>query len=62
MSNCPKCNEKLSPFYMKQNCPKCGKSLFKGKGGVITCSNTDCGYSYKAPRKNAKKSQENDDE
>jgi DNA topoisomerase-1 len=45
-----------------ENCPKCGKSLFKGKGGVITCSNTDCGYSYKAPRKNSKKSQENDDE
>ena len=27
MSNCPKCNEKLSPFYMKQNCPKCGINL-----------------------------------
>ena len=27
MSNCPKCNEKLSPFYMKQNCPKCGTNL-----------------------------------
>ena len=27
MSNCPKCNEKLSPFYMKQDCPKCGTNL-----------------------------------
>ncbi len=28
MSNkCPKCNEKLSPFYMKQNCPKCNTNL-----------------------------------
>lgn len=27
MSNCPKCNEKLSPFYFKQTCPKCGANL-----------------------------------
>ena len=27
MSNCPKCNEKLSPFYLKQNCPHCGANL-----------------------------------
>ncbi len=28
MSNrCPKCNEKLSPLYMKQNCPKCDTNL-----------------------------------
>lgn len=27
MSNCPKCNEKLSPFYMKQTCPKCKTNL-----------------------------------
>ena len=26
-SKCPKCGEKLSPFYMKQNCPKCGVNL-----------------------------------
>lgn len=26
-SRCPKCNEKLSPFYMKQNCPKCNTNL-----------------------------------
>ncbi len=28
MSNkCPKCDEKLSPLYMKQNCPKCNTNL-----------------------------------
>lgn len=27
MSNCPNCNEKLSPFYFKQVCPKCGINL-----------------------------------
>lgn len=28
MSNkCPKCGEKLSPLYMKQNCPKCDTNL-----------------------------------
>ena len=26
-SECPKCGEKLSPFYMKQTCPKCGVNL-----------------------------------
>ncbi len=27
MSNCPKCNTKLSPFYLNQNCPKCNTNL-----------------------------------
>ena len=27
LSNCPNCNEKLSPFYFKQNCPHCGANL-----------------------------------
>ena len=26
-NKCPKCKEKLSVFYMKQNCPKCGANL-----------------------------------
>lgn len=26
-SKCPKCGEKLSPFYLKQTCPKCGVNL-----------------------------------
>lgn len=27
-NTCPKCGEKLSPFYFKQTCPKCGVNLF----------------------------------
>lgn len=26
-NRCPKCNEKLSPFYLKQNCPNCNTNL-----------------------------------
>ena len=41
-----------------EKCPKCGKSLFKGKGGMISCPDSACGYTAKAARKNAKKTQE----
>ncbi len=61
-SNYPECNFMTWDKPTGENCPKCGKSLFKGKGGVITCSNEECGYSFKAPRKNAKKSQDDSDE
>ncbi|MDE5995464.1 MAG: hypothetical protein K2G56_00930 [Eubacterium sp.] len=27
MSNCPKCNKKIGPFYFKQNCPHCNANL-----------------------------------
>ncbi|MDE5670610.1 MAG: hypothetical protein K2I14_03995 [Eubacterium sp.] len=27
MSNCPKCNKKIGPFYFKQNCPHCKANL-----------------------------------
>lgn len=57
-SNYPECNFMTWDKPTGENCPKCGKSLFKGKGGMITCCNTECGYSFKAPRKNAKKSRE----
>lgn len=26
-NTCPKCNKKLSPFYLKQHCPYCGVNL-----------------------------------
>lgn len=26
-NKCPKCEKKLSVFYIKQNCPKCGCDL-----------------------------------
>ena len=61
-SNYPECNFMTWDKPTGENCPKCGKSLFKGKGGMITCSNEACDYTTKATRKNAKKTQdENDD-
>ncbi len=61
-SNYPECNFMTWDKPTGENCPKCGKSLFKGKGGVITCPDEKCGYSFKAPRKNAKKTQEDENE
>lgn len=26
-NKCPKCGEKLSLFYLKENCPKCGANI-----------------------------------
>lgn len=26
-NRCPKCDEKLSPFYLKETCPKCGANI-----------------------------------
>ncbi|MBQ8183899.1 MAG: type I DNA topoisomerase [Clostridia bacterium] len=60
--NYPNCNFMTWDKPTGENCPKCGKSLFKGKGGLITCPDKTCGYSFKAPRKNAKKTQEDDNE
>ena len=60
--NYPTCNFMTWDKPTGENCPKCGKSLFKGKGGLITCPDTSCGYSFKAPRKNAKKAQDDDNE
>ena len=34
-----------------ENCPNCGKSLFKGKGGMITCPDENCGFTKRAQRK-----------
>ena len=61
-SNYPECNFMTWDKPTGENCPKCGKSLFKGKGGLITCPDSACGYSFKAPRKNAKKTQDNENE
>ncbi|MBQ3888214.1 MAG: type I DNA topoisomerase [Clostridia bacterium] len=61
-SNYPDCNFMTWDKPTGENCPKCGKSLFKGKGGMVHCLNEDCGYSFKAPRKNAKKADDGDDE
>lgn len=61
-SNYPECNFMTWDKPTGENCPKCGKSLFKGKGGMINCLNEGCGYSYKAARKNTKKSREDENE
>jgi len=61
-SNYPECNFMTWDKPIGEDCPKCGKALFKGKGGMITCCNEACGYSYKAARKNAKKTQENEND
>ena len=53
--NYPNCNFMTWDKPTGENCPNCGKSLFKGKGGLITCPDAKCGYSVKAPRKNARK-------
>ena len=61
-SNYPECNFMTWDKPTGENCPKCGKSLFKGKGGMISCSNEACDYTCKATRKNAKKTQEENDD
>ncbi len=61
-SNYPQCNFMTWDKPTGENCPKCGKSLFKGKGGIVTCSNEACDYTFKATRKNAKKTQEEKDD
>ena len=61
-SNYPECNFMTWDKPTGDNCPKCGKSLFKGKGGMISCSNEACDYTCKATRKNAKKTQEENDD
>ncbi len=53
-SNYPECNFMTWDKPTGELCPKCGKSLFKGRGGVISCGNEACDYTIKAPRKNAK--------
>lgn len=57
-SNYPDCNFMTWDKPTDEICPKCGKSLFKAKGGMLKCADEACGYEVKAPRKNAKKAQE----
>ncbi len=61
-SNFPECNFMTWDKPTGENCPQCGKSLFKGKGGIVSCSNEACDYSFKAARKNSKKSQDEENE
>ncbi len=49
--NWPECNFMTWDKPTGEKCPNCGKSLFKGKGGVLSCLDEKCGYKGKAKRK-----------
>lgn len=56
-SNYPECNFMTWDAPSDEVCPHCGKSLFKRKGNVLYCPDTEgCGFTKPAPRK--KKSEE----
>ena len=50
----PECDFATWDKPTDEKCPKCGKSLFKGKGGMLSCLDEKCGYTAKATRKSAK--------
>ena len=50
----PECNFMTWDKPTDEICPQCGKSLFKGKGGVVSCLDEKCGYKAKAKRKKDK--------
>lgn len=60
--NYPECNFMTWDKPTGEACPKCGKSLFKGRGGVISCGNEDCDYTTKAPKKSEKNKETKKDE
>lgn len=56
-SNYPECNFMTWDVPSDEVCPRCGKSLFKRKGNVLYCPDTEgCGFTKPATRK--KKSEE----
>lgn len=51
-SNYPNCNFMTWDLPSDEVCPKCGKSLFKKKGNVLYCPDTEgCGFTKPVPRK-----------
>lgn len=52
--NWPECNFMTWDKPTKDKCPNCGKSLFKGKGGMVSCLDEKCGYKAKETRKKSK--------
>ena len=51
-SNYPDCNFMTWDVPSDEVCPKCGKSLFRRKGNVLYCTDTEgCGFTKPAPRK-----------
>lgn len=56
--NYPDCNFMTWDKPTDEVCPQCGKSLFKGKGGVLHCLDEKCGFEKKAERKKKAKTEE----
>ena len=56
--NWPECNFMTWDKPTNDKCPNCGKSLFKGKGGMVSCLDEKCGYKAKATRAKKAKSEE----
>lgn len=51
-SNYPDCNFMTWDMPTDEVCPKCGKSLFKRRGNVLYCPDTEgCGFTKPAPSK-----------
>ena len=50
----PECNFMTWDKPTNEKCPKCGKSLFKGKGSVLSCLDEKCGYKATATKKSKK--------
>ena len=51
-SNYPNCNFMTWDVPSDEVCPKCGKSLFKRRGNVLYCPDTEgCGFTKPVPRK-----------
>ena len=57
--NYPQCNFMTWDKPTEEKCPKCGKSLFKGKGGMLSCLSETCDYQAKATRKKKETEQKN---
>lgn len=56
-SNYPNCNFMTWDLPSEEVCPRCGKSLFRRKGNVLYCPDTEgCGFTKPVPKK--KKSEE----
>lgn len=51
-SNYPKCNFMTWDAPSDEVCPRCGKSLFKRRGNILYCPDTEgCGFTKPVPRK-----------
>ncbi len=53
----PECNFMTWDKPTKDKCPKCGKSLFKGKGAMLSCLDEKCGYKAKETKGKKSKSE-----